>query len=424
MSVRGVGRWAWWSGKLSLVVTLSWLLVTAPQRALAFSTTGYSRVVREAEMIAWAAARRASAASAVGSAAAAGASSVAWLAVTGPLGWAALGVMTGMVLYEWYYSGQDLQDLKDGAKGALPPDYEVFHPNYGTFRVPGPAWNSTYASVRPAAHGLHAACNDGGGPYDWSIGPYPNTTASVFQGPLIGALRVGPTEMHGDVGYGYYLCHFAGASGSATQAPAREPTGNEIADYLNSLPNTDPRSLPAHGNPVGAGHAPMSATQVESTPINATEIQTQAVPVSQVQPRDTVVKENEVPLAGMQTQTQTQQQTSKTTTATTNPDGSVTEHATEEATASCTAGQHDAKTLRTIWEDHKAKWQSSGLLAALELLKQLTWPAELPTITFTSQFFGTRVVNFNDWAWAFTAARAILIAGATFVAYRIVFVGG
>lgn len=424
MRWRRIRGWLWWMLKIELIVVISWMLVTTPQRALAFSTTGYSRVVREAEMIAWAAARKASTASAAGAAAAAGASSFAWRAVTGPLGWAAVGVMTGMILWETFYSGSDLQDLKDAARGALPPEYTVVHPSYGTFTVPGPSWNSQHATVRPAAQGLHSACNDGGGPYDWSIGPYPDTSRAFFEGPLVGALRTGPSQTIGDKTYGYYVCHFAGSQGSATQNPPREPTGSEIADYLNALPESDPRSIPSHSHPVGANGSAQPAASTNTVPVQGNEVQSEVVPTSSVGPRDVVVKENEAPPAGSQTQTQTQQASTRTTSTMTNPDGSVTEESTEEATASCAVGEHDRRTLATVWEEHKGKWEASGLLGALNVLKNLTWPTDLPEIQLSSGIFGGLSVDFSQWSWAFVALRSLVIFGATIAAYRIIFVGG
>ena len=69
-------------------------------------------------------------------------------------------------------------------------------------------------------------------------------------------------------------------------------------------------------------------------------------------------------------------------------------------------------------------WASSGLLSTLNLLKSLTWPSTLPVIALPSAFFGNQQVDFNQWAWFFTVLRTLVIAIASFAAYRIIFVGG
>ena len=75
-------------------------------------------------------------------------------------------------------------------------------------------------------------------------------------------------------------------------------------------------------------------------------------------------------------------------------------------------------------QEHQALWSSSGLLSALNLLKSLTWPSTLPVIALPSAFFGNLHVDFNQWTWFFTVLRTLVIAVASFAAYRIIFVGG
>ncbi|MEO5955990.1 MAG: virulence factor TspB C-terminal domain-related protein [Nitrospiraceae bacterium] len=68
-------------------------------------------------------------------------------------------------------------------------------------------------------------------------------------------------------------------------------------------------------------------------------------------------------------------------------------------------------------------WQGSGLLSALNVLKTLTWPTTPPVYTLTSSTWGTYTIDFGPWAGMLTAIRSLIIAMASFVAYRIVFVG-
>ena len=55
-------------------------------------------------------------------------------------------------------------------------------------------------------------------------------------------------------------------------------------------------------------------------------------------------------------------------------------------------------------------------------LKQLA--PTLPVIGLPSALFGNQQVDFNQWAWFFTVLRTLVIAIASFAAYRIIFVGG
>jgi hypothetical protein len=122
---------------------------------------------------------------------------------------------------------------------------------------------------------------------------------------------------------------------------------------------------------------------------------------------------------------QQQQQTAQqdaTTTTTTNPDGSQTQTAT--ATVSCSTGSHDTRTFGKVLLDHQSVWESSGLMGTLNLLKNISWPTTFPTYTLTSRIFGTMTFDFNAWSGMINVLRALVIAGASFAAYRIVFIGG
>jgi hypothetical protein len=77
-----------------------------------------------------------------------------------------------------------------------------------------------------------------------------------------------------------------------------------------------------------------------------------------------------------------------------------------------------------VLQDHYNVWSASGLLGTLELLKNLSWPTTFPTYTLQSSVMGTFTFDFNAWSGVINALRALVIAGAGFVAYRIIFVGG
>lgn len=91
-------------------------VLTAPRQALAFTYTDYVRVIKQADAALLQAQKKAAVAEAFGIAAGkAGVTSAAWRAVTGPVGWALLGVQAGVMLYQVFYSEQDFTAVKDAA---------------------------------------------------------------------------------------------------------------------------------------------------------------------------------------------------------------------------------------------------------------------------------------------------------------------
>ena len=78
----------------------------------------------------------------------------------------------------------------------------------------------------------------------------------------------------------------------------------------------------------------------------------------------------------------------------------------------------------SVLQDHYNVWSASGLLGTFKLLKNLSWPTTFPTYTLHSTVMGTFTFDFNAWSGMINALRALVIAGAGFVAYRIIFVGG
>ena len=176
-------------------------------------------------------------------------------------------------------------------------------------------------------------------------------------------------------------------------------------------------------DPVGAGVAPSSATKVVEFPINSTELQTQVVPATSVSPTDTVLDPSAEPGAGPVSTTQTQSPTT-TTTTTTNPDGSTTTQDDTTTVSQCSSGQHDSRTVGTILQTHIETWRGSGIAGALSTLQLLTWPSASPTYTLNSGLLGTFSFDFSAWNGILLALRSLIIAGASFAAYRIIFVGG
>ncbi len=346
---------------------------------------------------------------AVASAASAGGSSLAIRLVAG-LGWAGLGVAAGLLLYQAYYSSQDLAAVKAGATPA------------GTWTVPG--WDTSgTTNIAVAACPGGAGCT---GAFDQIMTHTKTNGSATLNCPntwtTMGAVTAGPTTTTITCG------HSAGNPASlATPVPGPVPTAQQINDWLATLPANDPLSIPSHTAVAGVGAQPQSADQVVNQPVDATSVTTQVVPATQVGVADVVVNPNAPPPAGpLPVQNGTQNTTTTTTTTTTtNPNGSTTTTTTQTDTApvQCNAGNHEQRTFGGILQDHMDLWKGSGLLSALNLLKTLTWPTTIPTYSLQSNLLGTFTLDFSAWSGMLTALRSIIIAIAGFVAYRIVFVG-
>jgi hypothetical protein len=370
-----------------MIGVLAWVWAVIPALALV-SATGYVRVVTQASNLAYLGGHRAALISTVGQAAAATSpASMALRLVTGPIGWAALGVGAGLVLAQLYYSQQDLQAIN---QAAAPPSGTYSYEFQG----------QTY-TIHPTEAVAYPDC-PGGILYFWNpqattIPPAPGMYSPLFNNS-----------------------HFCPPSpATAGGGPA---TQQQVQDYLRGLPPSDPQSLENHTTPLGVGATPTPASTETATSVSPTELPTTVKPVGQVSPTDAVVDPNAPKPAGTENQSATQT-TTTTTTTTTNPDGTKTDTQQDNATVSCSGGEHDARSFGSILQAHITTWQSSGLLSALALLQTLTWPETLPTITFTSATWGTHQVDFNQWASVFTVLRTLTIAGAGFAAYRIIFVG-
>ncbi len=78
----------------------------------------------------------------------------------------------------------------------------------------------------------------------------------------------------------------------------------------------------------------------------------------------------------------------------------------------------------SILQTHIETWRGSGLAGALSTLQLLTWPSTSPTYTLNSGLLGTFSFDFTAWNGILVALRSLIIAGASFAAYRIIFVGG
>ena len=369
----------------AMIGVLAWVWAVTPALALV-SATGYVRVVTQASNLAYLGANRAALISTVAQAAAVTSpASMAVRLVTGPIGWAALGVSAGLVLAQMYYSAGDLQAVRTAA---APPTAQY-----------GYTYNGTSYSFTPVSVSTYSGCPDGKLYY---LGTSHPPVPPGMYSPLFNTLD---------------YCTPAPAS-----AVPGNPTQQNVQDYLSALPPSDPNAIENHTTPLGVGTTPTPASSETATSVSPTELPTTVKPVGQVGPTDAVVDPNVPKPAGTENQTATQSTTTTTTTMT-NPDGSKTDTQQDSANVSCSSGQHDARSFGSILQAHITTWQGSGILSALSILQTLTWPDALPTITFTSSTWGTHQVDFNQWASVFTVLRTLTIAGAGFAAYRIIFVG-
>jgi hypothetical protein len=376
---------------LSSYVTLIWALLVscclAPAESLALETTQYARVIAQAERIAYLAAQRSALASQVATAALApSATSFAVRMIAGPVGWAALGVSAGLVLAQMYYSQADLAAIKQAA--SPPTGTYTYTFNGQTYTVPT---NQFVGSPTTASN-----C-PGGQMFGFPGTPPPGMTAA---------------------GPGDWWC-----PPSPAQQGTGTPTQAGVEQYLLNQAPTAPNAIEQHTSPVGTTGTTQPADNTVSQPVSPTEMPTTVKP-KPVPAGDITVVDNVPPPASTPQQNTQQQTTTTTTTTTQNPDGSTTQQEETQATTSCTVGTHENRTFGTVLQAHQTVWASSGLLSTLNLLKSLTWPSTLPVIALPSAFFGSQQVDFNQWAWFFTVLRTLVIAIASFAAYRIIFVGG
>ncbi|WP_447602886.1 hypothetical protein [Nitrospira sp. Nam80] len=391
--------------RLTSYVVLVWLLFAsgclAPVEALSFEATQYARVVAQAERIAYLAAQKSSFASKVAAAAAAPSpASMAIRLVAGPIGWASLGVAAGLVIADLYYSAAQLQSVKQAAAPG------------NTYSIPG-------YTLFPVIAGGNCPSPTGACSGQWARIHTNNTCdLSVYPvWPVPAGWAFGGWETCGD---GSNMIVVNGSNLATTPQTA---TPQQVQQYLQSLPPSDPQSIESHSGPVGQGQEPRPADAVENQTVSPSELPTTVKP-KPVPTGDTIVADNVSPPAGSPTTSTQTQQTITTTTTTQNPDGSTTEHEETQATASCAAGTHESRTFGSVLQAHQALWASSPLLSALNLLKSLTWPTTLPVVSLPSVFFGSQQVDFNQWGWFFVVLRSLVIAMASLGAYRIIFVGG
>ncbi len=393
----------WHHGRAVLALTayllltgiLTWMWCVTPAMALV-SATGHVRVVSQSALNALSVAQRSLQLTSLSSSMAVSTGSVALRLVTGPVGWASLGVTAGLALAQIYYNAPQVTAIK---QGAAPPSSGWTWPLYT-----GPG---TVTGV-------------------YMLGNIPVVTLGPVQGDLcLGVWQGIPPGWGG----GNYLgeCALQGPANTPSSdlpqpIPAVDPTPTQIAQYLDTLPASDPNSIDANTTGLGVGQSPSPADATTSQPVTATEVETTVKPVAQVTQTDVVVNPNEPKPAGQDT-TQTAQQTTTTTTTTTNPDGSTTQDTDTQASVTCSAGEHDARSFGSVLETHMTTWKGSGIAGTLDLLKTLSWPSTLPVISISSATWGSHAIDFNQWASVFLALRTLIIAGAGFAAYRIVFVG-
>lgn len=370
------------------------------------SSTGYVRVATASAIGAYQTAQRAVLTATIASVVTAPtAASLAVRMATGPVGWTLLGLSASLTVAQMVYSSAKVQAIKDATA----------HPAGYGYTVNGVT--TAFAPTEAAPDGVDIPGHPGYHCQYASIKGLPNVIT-----PPKGAagLSLLPWYQFSD---GWWWC--AGGPGQVTHTAAGPATLQDVQTYVNALPATDPKSIEANTQPVGQGVAVTPGENVTTLPVSPTDIVPTVKPAAQVGPTDAVIDPNAPPPPGPQTVTTPTNTTTTTTTTMAHPDGSTTTTETEApAVLSCSGGQHDARTFGSVLQDHLTLWQGSGLLSALTLLKTLSWPTTIPTYALTSSLFGTFTLDFSAWAGMLTALRSLIIALASFVAYRIVFVGG
>lgn len=395
-------------GYMLLVDVIVMYLVVWPASAfqVSSSTTGYVRIASQAATQAMVAAQRSHTLAAVApliSGASAG--SVAVRMIAGSVGWPLLGVTAGLTLAMLYYDATKTAAIK--AAAATPGAWSIegyTGPILGVVSPPG----FTYVIYGDGR--LNNGCPASASLALSNLGFY---SFQLIQNTL--PLTAGPYCAMGKP--------TAAAGPFPTQGEATPATASQVAEYISTLPASDPNSVESNTVAVGAQASPTPSDSTASNPITSTDLSTQVVPATQVQPTDLVVDPNATKPAGTTTtETKTQDATTTTTTIT-NPDGSTTEEQTDTAAVTCASGNHEQRTFGGILQAHMDLWKGSGLFSALNLLKTLTWPSTIPTYSLQSNLLGNFTLDFSAWSGMLTAIRSLIIAIAGFVAYRIVFVG-
>ncbi len=398
---------------LGLVEVVTWFLLTSPVHALT-SSTGYMRVASQSAMNALSVAQRSLTLSTVSTAIASGsAASIGVRMVASAVGWPALGVAAGLVLAQLTYNRLQVQQI--GAAAAPPTISITNYPN--PLNMTGGVCGGANAHICPNGTSSRFYIQvPGAFPSGGCVAPVgasvPAGWAGWFNISAAGTTTVLP---------GCYAFQPDTATTTIPSITATPPTSQQVQQYLNNLPANDPLSIASNTQSVGVGQPAPEAEMQTTVAVDPAALPTSVVPTTSVNPTDTVVNPNEP--APAQT-TQTTQESQTTTTITTNPNGSVTRTETDTASVSCDVGSHDQRTFGGILQSHMNSWAGSGIAGQLNLLKHLTWPSTLPTLSLSSGLFGTLTVDFNTWATQFAVLRSLIIAAAGFVAYRIIFVGG
>lgn len=423
-TVTRVGRWIvhrlMQGGLLVCIEFLVTWIVISP--AFAFqassSTTSWVRTIGPGGASSALSNLRSSQASAIGAASVVSGASVA-MRVVASANWVTLGVAVGLTLYELYYSNSELQAIQEEAGAGSPatvPGSTTVGPGAQVFSCPG-----------------YPHCQAGGDQI-MTI-PFLTGQALISAGtacPSLGA--AGWTFLGTQSPQTCWWSHSASVPSTAADPGVAPfvPTAEQIRDWVLNYAATHPLSLESNTSPVGVGTGTTPATQVVSQPIGPEGVTTNVVPATSVGPLDVVVNPNATPGPGPQPTPASTQTTSSTSTSTTttivNPDGSTTSTTTTTQTddapvGSCAIGNHEQRTFGGILQEHLDRWTGSGLLSALDLLKTLTWPTAVPTYSLQSTLLGTFTLDFSAWSGMLTAIRSLIIAIASFVAYRIVFVG-
>ncbi len=393
---------------ICLVEMIGVALIISPAQAL-LSSTGWARVVSSAAIAGYSTSHRAPVISQVaGAAAAAGAQSMA-VRIVATTAFGFVGGLAGLALWHYYYNQQDLAALKQAAApSATVPGYT------------GTILSSGHCSSAPGGFPCGGGALEGSAYVIIPNAPPEEQNICVTPGQLFQLGWSAKIQLYGVIGcvsYDYDSVAAPNLTGGGTA------TQTDIQNYLTNQSAGSPLSVESHTYPLGQGATVPAADSTVSVGVGPSEVPTTVVPSGSVTSQDAVINPN-APAPQNTTQSTTQNQESTTTTTTsTNPDGSTTTQEDTETMVACTSGAHDERTMGTILQAHMNQWAASGLVGALNQLKNLTWPSTSPTYTLPSVLFGTFTFDFHQWNGVLVALRSLIMAMASFVAYRIVFVG-
>lgn len=200
-------------------------------------------------------------------------------------------------------------------------------------------------------------------------------------------------------------------------------TQTTISTWIQGLTSGNADSTETNTQPDGQVTTPRPADTTTTIPIDVTTSQTTK---TQTPASGDIIININVPPPSNTTITNSQTQVTNISTVSTVTGGgttTTTDTATDTSTASCTTGGHTDKTFASTLQLHEQTWLATGLLALVTSLSSQVWSSTIPVYSISTHF-GNYTIDFNSYAWFFTALKTVILAMASLYAVKLVFAGG